>query len=65
VSDDTVSTFRHTVTAIKAETESPGWQSVVSSNKIFGDLLLHFLLIGGNAVFIATGDRIDLALGIK
>jgi hypothetical protein len=57
VSGDTVCAFRHTVTEIKAETGSPVWQTVVSSNKIFRDLLRHFVADWKKRSLIATGDR--------
>jgi hypothetical protein len=57
VSGDTVCAFHHTVTEIKAETGSPVWQSVVSSIKIFGELLRHFFGDWKKQSLIATGDR--------
>jgi len=57
VSGDTVCAFRHTVTDIKAETGSSIWQSVVTSNKIFGDLLPHFVADWRKRSFVATGGR--------
>jgi hypothetical protein len=59
VSGDTVCALRHTVTDTKAETGSPLWQTVVSLNKIFGDLLRHFVADWKKQNLIATGDRIS------
>ena len=58
LSGNTVCALRHTATEIKAETRSFGWQSVVSSNKIFGDLLRQFVAdLTGKKSFRASGDR--------
>ena len=57
MSGETVCAFRHTVAEIKAETGSPVWQSAVSSNKIFGDLLCHFVADWKKRSLLATGDR--------
>jgi len=57
VSSDTVCAFRHTVADTKTEIGSPVWRTVVSLNKIFGDLLRHFVADWKKQSLIATGDR--------
>ena len=51
MSGDTVCAFRHTVTG------SPVRQSAVSSNKIFEDLLRHFVTDCTEQSLLATDDR--------